>query len=773
MSPIKNQMREKETKKGMKTFLQDTRAISEALGFVLIIAIVLSATSIYISQQVPILTEDYEARHADEVVDDFSELDSLVDGIVLVAKQEGETPAATSKSIKMSPDRVPLFGMSPPGASLSFSPQGEEFFAILPYVGNGSPPAGSQVNDSIEESTTADFSHPNATSVHVDVSFDAIKLSRVAHSGDRIINDTIYTMSGEFHYGTLSITNNSKVYIIPGNYLKLYANTIFIDATSSIIADDRGYFGGDSGKIGNGPGFGNREGPAYNGSGGGGAGYAGEGGDGGLGGFSIEVGDIGRGGSDYGDNGLLSFDLGSGGGGGAYGDGGQGAAFDGPAGGDGGSGGGGVLMEAPLIRIAGTISANGFSGLDGSKTGSGGKAGGGGGGGSGGAITICGYEMNLSSATFSAQGGDGGDGGTYTGPGAGGGGGGGGAGGRIKIFYDNVSRYDNASLSHFENGGSGGSGYDAGNGENGPDGIFNETETMYISTVPHESSGYYNSSVYDTGYTTTCYGTISWIANTSAYTSLVIKVRTSISPNMTGAALWENCPAVANGQDISELSSAFDRHRYIQYRADLLTYEPATTPVLDWVRINYSSHCLAGEGGGGIVDSATGDIKFRSGYIYYPNQEVVYEHGAVIRAQTVGDEKRGFVISDPPITIGTTIVDNVTVPLLQISMVDLTGSNYSYAGSKSSSVETSSTDYAHLAGTIAFDNLSLTMTTAYPLIWSNWFNQTLGESGLDASYYSPPISNESAGTVVVEFYGQGGGVYIYEEKTTIAVDIKT
>jgi hypothetical protein len=121
MSPIKNQMREKETKKGMKTFLQDTRAISEALGFVLISAIVLSATSIYISQQVPILTEDYEARHADEVVDDFSELDSLVDGVVLVAKQEGETPAATSKSIKMSPDRVPLFGMSPPGASLSFS----------------------------------------------------------------------------------------------------------------------------------------------------------------------------------------------------------------------------------------------------------------------------------------------------------------------------------------------------------------------------------------------------------------------------------------------------------------------------------------------------------------------------------------------------------------------------------------------------------------------------------------------------------------------------
>jgi hypothetical protein len=380
--------------------------------------------------------------------------------------------------------------------------------------------------------------------------------------------------------------------------------------------------------------------------------------------------------------------------------------------------------------------------------------------------------MNLSSATFSAQGGDGGNGGISTsGPyHPDGGGGGAGAGGRIKIFYDDVSRYDNASLSHFLNGGSGGSGYNADDGESGPDGIFNETETMYISTVPHYTSGYYNSSVYDTGYTTTCYGTISWIASTSAYTSLVIKVRTSISPNMTGAALWENCPAVANGQDISELSSAFDRHRYIQYRAELSTYDTTTTPVLQSVRINYSSYCT-GEGGGNVVDSATGIIRFRSTYIYYPNQEIIYEHGAVIRAQTINDEKRGFVIHDPPITIGK---DNVTdAPLLQISMIDLSGSDYTYAGSRSTSVETTYNDYGHLAGTIAFDNLSLSITTAYPSIWQNWFNTTLAESGLDESYYNPPVFNESAGTVVVEFYGQGDGVQLYEEKTTVHVQITT
>jgi hypothetical protein len=53
-----NQMREKETKKGMKTFLQDTKALSEVVGFVLIMGILLSVTSIYIAQQIPLWTKD-------------------------------------------------------------------------------------------------------------------------------------------------------------------------------------------------------------------------------------------------------------------------------------------------------------------------------------------------------------------------------------------------------------------------------------------------------------------------------------------------------------------------------------------------------------------------------------------------------------------------------------------------------------------------------------------------------------------------------------------
>ncbi|MBN1762635.1 MAG: hypothetical protein JW878_06135 [Methanomicrobia archaeon] len=399
-------------KKKRETLLQDTHALSEVVGFVLIMGILLAVTSIYIAQQVPELTKDYEARHAEEVVDDFSDLDSLVDGIVLVAKLEEVTSgSAATKSITMSPGRVPLFGMSPAGAILSFSPYEEALFTILPYAGGGSLPTGPSANYSMEESTTANFSHANATRVNVDISFDQITLARMGISGDLTLNNMVTTLSGEHQYDTITITNNSIVYLVPGNYLRLYANTILIDATSSVIADGKGYAGGVGGQIGSGAGFGSF---GFNGSGGGGAGHGGEGGDGGRGGLSLEKGiatDIGNGGIFYGDNLSTSFEFGSGGGGGGYGEGGQGAPHQGQVGGTGGYGGGVVVLDAALIRIAGNISADGDDGTDGSEAK---YASGGGGGGSGGTILIRGYEVNLSSATLSARGGAGGDGGTRT-----------------------------------------------------------------------------------------------------------------------------------------------------------------------------------------------------------------------------------------------------------------------------------------------------------------------------------------------------------------------
>jgi len=763
------------TRSKEKGVVHDTRALSEVLGALMILAILLSTTTLYYSRQLPELTKEYESLHVAEVADNFAELDSLIDNIILVAKQPGvNKTAGGTRLIKMAPDKVPIIGMAPPGSTLTFKPSAEELFMIQSYVGE--PPNASLpvYNFTIEETTTADFSQENvsiapgvnssALLVWMDNTFDELKLARMTIHGDLILNNTVTTLSGEYMYNTVSITNNSIVYLIPGYYLKLYANSLYIDATSKIIADDRGYLGGDGGKIGSGPGCGKL---AYNRSGGGGGGYGGAGGNGGLG-ESAFSGDNGTGGSPYGDNTSLTFDLGSGGGGGGYGLGGPGAPHEGAAGGDGGNGGGAVLLGAPQIRIAGTISANSLPGMDGSRASAAG-AGGGGGGGSGGTITIIGYEVNLSSATLSAQGGRGGDGGTCQGGQClAGGGGGGGAGGRIKIFFENTSLYRAPSYSVANGTGGNSGGGTAIGGYSGSNGTYYPNQTTYISTVPHYTSGYYVSRVYNTSNSTTCYGNITWDADTDPYTSLVIKVRTSRSPDMAGAALWENCPAVANGQDISELSSAFDGHKYIQWRADFFTYDPARTPVLRSLQLNYSSGPLDASGYG-IVNSASGMISFQSSYLYYPNQALAYEHGAVIQVQNVGGEQMGFVLHPPPIKFSA---NPSGTPAVEIAMINLIGSNYTYSSPKTASIETTYEDYDHLAGTISFDNLSLHFNTENYPIWANWFNTTLRASGLTTPEDYKVLVNDSARTVVVELYGQTQGVDLTLDETTVNVVVQ-
>jgi hypothetical protein len=421
---------------------------------------------------------------------------------VLVAKQKGEnTTAAGTTPIKLLPDRVPLLSMSPPGSSLQFIPDKEEVFSITPSV-EGAPPPPAPVNLSWVESTTADFSHPNATRVHVDVTSNEIKLSRLTTHGNLTLNNTRTILGGEYYYDQIELKNNSTLYVTPGQVLKIYAVSITVDATSEIITDDRGYLGGGGGEIGDGPGYGN---PGYNGSGGGGASYGNVGGNGGLGGKAIS-GDAGTGGDLYGDNSSSLIEFGSGGGGGGYGEGSKVKPFVGDAsGGNGGTGGGALLLDAEKITIAGTISADGALGKNGQNVGKG--IAGGGGGGSGGAIIIRGRDVSIT-GTLSAQGGLGGTGGsgtTSTGD-YGGGGGGGGAGGRIKVFYENASLYTPPlpPSRYSVDGGTGGTGGTGGSGDgfpggNGSTGSFYENQTTYISLVPHYSTGSYVSRVHDTG----------------------------------------------------------------------------------------------------------------------------------------------------------------------------------------------------------------------------------------------------------------------------------
>ncbi|MGB2843082.1 MAG: hypothetical protein WBC40_11520 [Halobacteriota archaeon] len=162
-----------------------------------------------------------------------------------------------------------------------------------------------------------------------------------------------------------------------------------------------------------------------------------------------------------------------------------------------------------------------------------------------------------------------------------------------------------------------------------------------------------------------------------------------------------------------------------------------------------------------VLANATGSIKFKSNYLHYPNQEIVYEHGAVIKYQREG----GFMLQEPPIIIS----NESGIPAIKISMVDLTGGNYSYSGSTSTSVKNKFKSYELLADCLNYPDLTINITTEYSSVWGNWFNKTFAEdSGLDGSYYDV---NVTANNVEVNLYGKGDGVELYLERTAVEVEI--
>ena len=221
------------------------------------------------------------------------------------------------------------------------------------------------------------------------------------------MDGTTIALGGEHTYRNVIVQNGGVINVLDyaggadEGWLKITADPITVEASSSINADGRGYRGGAGvywarGMDGEGPGKG--EGSGGNGGGGG---YGGEGGS-----YSTEGG---RGGQPYGTLDGEDCQMGSGGGGG------------GRTEGIGGDGGGRIALYAQTVSLSGTISANGAAGQalsHGSY---------GGGGGSGGCILISGDSVSLS-GNLEANGG--------ASPGSGAGGGGG---GRIKVFYDSLT----------------------------------------------------------------------------------------------------------------------------------------------------------------------------------------------------------------------------------------------------------------------------------------------------------------------------------------------
>ncbi|MFZ2071760.1 MAG: hypothetical protein WAV32_09255 [Halobacteriota archaeon] len=222
----------------------------------------------------------------------------------------------------------------------------------------------------------------------------------------------------------------------------------------------------------------------------------------------------------------------------------------------------------------------------------------------------------------------------------------GGSGGRIKVLYETDFNYTGEFIARakVDNGTGGAGGVCDGAGVNGRAGSSGEPGTRYEHAFPytppicHYDVGYLVSNVtsaeghvgHDTNTSLVCYGTMAWYETVDEDTNIIMKVRTSINASMLGAMDWKDCPEVTNGQDISDLSSVSDGHRYIQWRAELVTYDLAKTPVLHSVNISY-------EYGIPFLVNSSGSIRYSSQYRNLPNFKLVYEHGAIIKNQTEGE----------------------------------------------------------------------------------------------------------------------------------------
>ncbi|RZN43890.1 MAG: hypothetical protein EFT35_00915 [Methanophagales archaeon ANME-1-THS] len=240
--------------------------------------------------------------------------------------------------------------------------------------------------------------------------------------------------------------------------------------------------------------------------------------------------------------------------------------------------------------------------------------------------------------------------------------------------------------------------------------------------------------------------------------SLDIKVRTDSTQSMATATPWEACPALiskegTNKIDLRGVSSVSPvGHRYIQFRADLSTDDDTKTPALTTCTVNYSFGAQSPP-----LATASGSLTFSSHYLYYPNQRIVYEHGAVIQSQKEG----GFMLREPPITI----VNESGSLSLTISLVNLTGAHYSYSGSTTKSVASTFKSYKVIAVGLQYPKLRINLTTGYPSVWSTWFTRKFQDAGCDASFYR---INSTATMMELDLEK---GVTLYLEETEVEVRV--
>jgi hypothetical protein len=268
----------------------------------------------------------------------------------------------------------------------------------------------------------------------------------------------------------------------------------------------------------------------------------------------------------------------------------------------------------------------------------------------------------------------------------------------------------------------------------------------------------------DTGSENREYGNLTWYTSLPGNTRIVLKVRTDMFPNMTHAKNWSDCPGIEsqdgpNTHPLAEISSVSGGHRYVQYRAELSTWDPEKTPTLLNVSISYSS-----PSGGVVLATAGGAITFASNYHYLPNHVLSYENGAVIKSQ--GAEDLMLCNWAQPFQ------NESGVPRIDLSLVNMTGPPFTpYSGVPVVTVRVFREDHKLIADPFYYPNITINITTNYNTTWSNWLNRTLEEAGLTAEYDYEVDKGDN--WVKVVFKGYDHAIKLYLDTTTVQVRIST
>ena len=268
----------------------------------------------------------------------------------------------------------------------------------------------------------------------------------------------------------------------------------------------------------------------------------------------------------------------------------------------------------------------------------------------------------------------------------------------------------------------------------------------------------------DTGSNSTVYGNITWHAITSPpATEIIMKVRTSIFPNMTNATDWIE---VENGENLSSRLPTLNGHQYVQFLSELKTWDPSQNSTLINVSIDYYS-----PPGGVVLAQSSGTITYKSGYHYLPNQVITYENGAVITSQK-SHEERGFVVHSNENPVGF----NISFPngsgnrtRISISLVNLTGTNITHSGAPVELVRLLLVDRKLISDSLFYPNLTINVTSNNFLAIEEWFNKALANL-TSARDYNVSV-NDTAKTVSVEFYAKEHGVELYLEEAEVEVKI--